>query len=192
MVVDTAQRFASTWLYICVVEREQWPSSSWIVRRSAPPSSRCVANACRRRCGCGTRRRSVDVSRRRPRAERKSAFSAPRASCGPRVAQVARDEVRRLLAERDDAVLAALALAHVHALLLEVDVAEVEADRLGGAQPGRVDELDERAVAEPERAVDASNASTSSSTSPSFGASGRRRGRFGARLASGTRSGPSA
>ena len=65
------------------------------MRRSAPPSSRCVANAWRRRCGCGTSRRSVEVSRRRPRAERKSAFSAPRASCGPRLAQVARDEVAR-------------------------------------------------------------------------------------------------
>ena len=28
-----------------------WPSSSWIVRRSAPPSSRWVANECRRVCG---------------------------------------------------------------------------------------------------------------------------------------------
>ena len=27
----------------CVVEIEEWPSSSWIVRRSAPPSSRWVA-----------------------------------------------------------------------------------------------------------------------------------------------------
>ena len=33
-------------------------------------------------------------------------------------------------------------------LLLEVDVTQVEADRLGAAQPGGVDELDERAVPE--------------------------------------------
>ena len=71
----------------------------------------------------------------------------------PRPAQVARDPERRLLAERYDAVLRALAGADVDELLLEVDVAEVEPDRLGGAQAGRVDEFDERAVAEGERAV---------------------------------------
>ncbi len=82
-VVDAAEALArrrgcrSAWS-----RARQWPSSSWIVRRSAPPSSRCVANAWRRRCGCGTRRRSVEVSSRRPRAERNSAFSAPRASSG--------------------------------------------------------------------------------------------------------------
>ena len=75
--------------------------------------------------------------------------------------------------------LRAFALAHVHELLLEVDVAQVEADRLRAAQARRVDELDERAVAEPERAV-AVEVATSSSTSSSFGESGRRRGLFGA------------
>ena len=72
---------------------------------------------------------------------------------GPRVAQVAAEPVRRLLAERHDALLAALAAADVHELLLEVDVAEVEADRLGAAEPGGVDELDERAVPQRDRAV---------------------------------------
>ena len=43
----------------------------------------------------------------------------------PPVAQVERDDVRRLLAERYHALLAALP-ADVHVLLLEVDVAEVE------------------------------------------------------------------
>src|SRR5947209_967955 len=76
------RRRASTCEYTWVVERELCPSSSWIVRRSAPPSSRCVANAWRSRCGCGTRRRSVLVSSRLPCAERKRAFSAPRASSG--------------------------------------------------------------------------------------------------------------
>ena len=55
-----------------------------------------------------------------------------------------RDDVRRLLAERDDALLAALP-ADANVLLLEVDVAEVEADRFRASQPGRVDELDESA-----------------------------------------------
>ena len=70
----------------------------------------------------------------------------------PRVAQVARDEVRGLLAERHDALLAALP-ADAHVLLLEVDVAEVEADRLRAPEAGGVDELEEGAVAEAERAV---------------------------------------
>src|SRR3954454_21071770 len=69
------------------------------------------------------------------------------------VAEVTRDEQCRLFAERDDAILAALALSDVHALLLEIDVAEVEADRFGGAQPGRVHELDQCAVPKTERPV---------------------------------------
>ena len=69
-----------------------------------------------------------------------------------RLAQIAGDDVRSLFAERHDPLLAALA-AHAHVLLLEVDVAEVEADRLRAAQAGRVDELDEGAIPEPERVV---------------------------------------
>src|SRR6266542_768411 len=68
----------------------------------------------------------------------------------PRLAQVAREPVRCLLAERHRALLAALA-SDVHLLLLELDVGEVEPDGLGAAQPGRVDELDERAVPERQR-----------------------------------------
>ena len=93
------------------------------------------------------------VSSRRPRAERKNALFAPARELGPRFAEVAGEPVLRLLAERHDAVLAALAVADVDELLLEVDVAEVETDRLGAAQAGGVDELDERAVAERDRAV---------------------------------------
>ena len=48
---------------------------------------------------------------------------------GARVLQVPRDAVRGLLAERNDAFLSTFA-ADSHVLLLEVDVAEVEADRL--------------------------------------------------------------
>ena len=98
--------------------------------------------------GWGTSRRSVEVSRRRPRAERNERVLGAAGELRARVAQVARDERGRLLAERDDAVLRALAVADVDELLLEVDVAEVEPDRLRAAQPGRVDELDQRAVAE--------------------------------------------
>jgi len=70
-----------------------------------------------------------------------------------RLVEVARNEGRGLLAERDDTVLRALPAADVHQLLLEVDVAEIEADRLGAAQAGRVDELDDRLVSQREGAV---------------------------------------
>src|SRR3984893_4111399 len=71
---------------------------------------------------------------------------------GPGVVEVARYPVRRLLAERDDAILAALTAADVHELLLEVDDSEIEPDRLGAAKTGRVHELDECTVTQRERA----------------------------------------
>ncbi len=66
---------------------------------------------------------------------------------------VPRDETRGLLAERHDSILAAFSESHVDELLLEVDVAEVEPDRLRASEPRRVHELDERLVAERKRAV---------------------------------------
>jgi len=68
---------------------------------------------------------------------------------GSALPQVASQMVCGLLAERENAVLAALAV-NVHDLALEVDVAEVEHHGLGAAQPGRVEELEERAVAQRE------------------------------------------
>src|SRR5438105_3122267 len=70
----------------------------------------------------------------------------------PRLAQVTREPRGRLLAERDDALLAAFA-PDSHELLLEVDVGEVEVDGLAASEPCGVDELDERPVPERERAV---------------------------------------
>src|SRR2546421_11855524 len=58
--------------------------------------------------------------------------------------------MRRLLAEWNDAFLAALAL-HPHELLLEVDVGEIDVDRLLRAKPRGVHELDQRAVSDRER-----------------------------------------
>ena len=78
--------------------------------------------------------------------------SRPAGELRPGVSEVAGEVVRGLLAERDDPLLAALA-AHAHLLLLEVDVGQVEPDRLGAPQPRRVDELDERAVAQAEGPV---------------------------------------
>ena len=95
---------------------------------------------------------------------------------------------RRLLAERDDALLAALA-AHVHDLAVEVDVAEVERDGLGAAEPGRVEELEERAVAERERRVALDDLEDLLDLGR-LGASGSRRDRLGESCASGTAAGP--
>src|SRR5262249_56463866 len=67
-----------------------------------------------------------------------------------RIVQVTRDAERGFLAERDDALLAALP-EHADLFLLEVDVAEVESDRLVAAQSRGVHELDERAVPDRQR-----------------------------------------
>src|SRR5262249_17638281 len=63
---------------------------------------------------------------------------------------IARDAERGLLAERDDALLAALPQ-HAYLLLLEVDVAEIQAHCLVTTQAGRVHQLDERLVSDRER-----------------------------------------
>ena len=70
------------------------------------------------------------------------------------IAEVTGEPGCGLLAERDDSLLAALA-ADSHELLLEVDVGEVEVDRLPAPEPGGVHELHERAVPERERRVPA-------------------------------------
>src|SRR5439155_9416352 len=67
-----------------------------------------------------------------------------------RVAEVPGEPDGGLLAERHDALLAALST-HPDVLLLEVDVRQVEADGFAAAQARRVDELGERAVAQCQR-----------------------------------------
>src|SRR5258706_5447430 len=46
------RRFMDTRRYLAVVRISAWPSRTWMVRRSAPASSMCVAQAWRKRCGC--------------------------------------------------------------------------------------------------------------------------------------------
>ena len=59
-------------------ERSAWPSISWTLRRSAPPSSRCVANEWRSRCGCTRPGSSPAFSARRRRIRNAPArVSAP-------------------------------------------------------------------------------------------------------------------
>jgi hypothetical protein len=68
------------------------------------------------------------------------------------IPEVAREPVTGFLAERDDTLLAAFT-EDVHSLLVEVHVGEIELDGFPAAQPGRVDELGKRAVAEGNRAL---------------------------------------
>ena len=92
------------------------------------------------------------MSSRRPRVETKKASSAPLTSCGrPRRG---RDAAGTAASSPSGTTRSLLALAaDADGLLLEVDVDEVEVDRLAAAQAGRVDELEQRAVAERERIV---------------------------------------
>ena len=113
------------------VRGEGMPQPVWM--RDEPPQGRSVEPASTRR-------------------EEERVLGASR-ELRSRLAHVARDEARRLFAERHDAVLAALAESNVHQFLLEVDVAQVETDGLGAAQACGVDELDECLVSERERPV---------------------------------------
>jgi hypothetical protein len=69
-----------------------------------------------------------------------------------RVLQIEPNAVGRLFAERDDPLLVPFA-PDANGLLFEVDVSEVEVDRLAAAQAGRVDELEQGAVSQGERFV---------------------------------------
>src|SRR5687768_15026942 len=68
----------------------------------------------------------------------------------PRLVQVAGEPVRRLLAQRNHALLAAFA-SHMDLLPLEIDVRQVQIDRLPATEAGRVHELHEGAVAQTQR-----------------------------------------
>src|SRR5215470_19393235 len=72
---------------------------------------------------------------------------------GARLAEVAGEPDCRLLTERHDPLLAALAAADMDELLLEVDVPEIETHSFRATQPGRVHELHERSVPERDRSV---------------------------------------
>ena len=65
----------------------------------------------------------------------------------PAADEVAPQRLDRLAPDRDDPLLAALA-EHADDALVEVDAVLLEARRLGDAQAGAVEQLDERAVAE--------------------------------------------
>src|SRR3989338_9115598 len=103
-----------------------WPSIAWTERRTAPPSRRGLAKE--RRSTGGVRRRRT-----------------PAAGAAP-LGEPARGPRGGLAARRDEAMLASLARAHDVAGL-ELDVVQAEADALGGTHPGRVEQLEDGAVA---------------------------------------------
>ena len=94
------------------------------------------------------------VGRREPPAglgeEQRRLVRGRVASAAARALQVAADARAARLAGGHEARLAALAL-DAHLLGVEVDRADVEVDELLGAQPARVGELEQRAVAQLER-----------------------------------------
>ena len=65
----------------------------------------------------------------------------------PAAREVAAERLGGVPADRDDALLAALA-DHADEPVVEVDARLVEPDRLGDAQAGAVEQLDERLVAQ--------------------------------------------
>ena len=134
-----------------------------MARKSAPPSSRCVANECRRGCGWTApcwlawraqtfrRRRTSDVERRRPDFESSSARSSSvLARAGRAALEVARDRTQRRLAGWNDSRLAPFAL-HPHRFGIEVDRLKVQVHELLRAQPAGVGQFEHRAVAHLQR-----------------------------------------
>ncbi len=71
----------------------------------------------------------------------------PPVEVGPAAGQIPAHRVGGVAADRHDALLAALA-GHPHEPVVEVDAALFEPDRLRDAQPGAVQQLDERLVAQ--------------------------------------------
>ncbi len=163
-----------------------------MLRRSAPPSSRCVAKLWRSACGeapsptptrdvhVRSRRRTSLVPSGRPVLLRNSASSSPssafradrrrgarerrpRPFCkSVRPARRRPDRGQRRLADGHEARLAPLAL-HPQLLAVVVDVGAAQRDELLGAQPARVGELEHRAVAQLQRPRRRSQGSPSSS-----------------------------
>ena len=68
----------------------------------------------------------------------------------PALGEVALDPVRGVAAERHDAILAALALAHPDGAERAVEIGHVEPRQLGAAQAGGVERFEDRAVAHAE------------------------------------------
>ncbi len=135
-----------------------------MLRRSAPPSSRCVAKLWRARAGRIRRRhpaRSVHflslrltslVPRGRPLFDRNRASSVTEATSAGRARSQYAPRLRAPARRRAEARLAPLAL-DPQLLGVVFHVARLQRDELLGSQPARVGELEHRAIAQLERAA---------------------------------------
>ena len=85
------------------------------------------------------------MSSGRPRLERNSAVDGRAREDRTGVREIAPHEMRRLVSEWDDALLAALP-PDVETLLLEVEIGELEPHDLGAPQAAGVRELEDRTV----------------------------------------------
>ena len=121
-------------------------------RRSAPASSRCVANECRSACGWrlstparrparSTSRRTVRSEYPRPPGVEEQRPLEPRRRGEPRA-----HGLHRRRAHRDPAVLPSLAPSDPDEVLVEVEVGPVERAQLAHPQPGAVQDLEDRAI----------------------------------------------
>ena len=145
-------------MYRCVVATLACPRSSCTARMSAPPSSRCVANECRRVCGvtrrpgrnapvsfhkrtdiAGTERPSLPVEE-----QGRGALGRHRRG-GPRGIRPPPPRRRRPTAAPRAPSIPCPALGRARG---EVDIDRRQARRLADADPGAVQQLEDRAVAQ--------------------------------------------
>ena len=140
------------------------PSIIWMARRSAPRSSRCVANEWR--STRGLRPRAVPAGAavlfenfpESDAAERSAARVHEQTRRGPAFeqrlappsARILRHPRRRLAANRHQPFLAALADAR-RVLLVQVEVRHANRDQPRDPHAGGVEQLDHRAIAKPQR-----------------------------------------
>ena len=141
------------------------PSNSWTIRRSAPPSSRCVANEWRRVCGLtrsaspAVRAAALTAAHACCRASRPPAVAEEHRAAAdrldvaegqqprPRAVGPAREPVEGDVADRHEPLLVALA-DDPHEPAVDREVLGVEAQRLADPQPGRVEQLQQGPVAQ--------------------------------------------
>src|SRR5712692_6983837 len=160
-IVVVATRVSSA-----VVSSLAWPSSTWMTRMSVSCSSRCVAKLCRSVCGDTrflipaasaaawtavelTGRERLDrVAARKQPAPRQQYAAAP--AFHPPITQ----QLKQLQRQHGVAVFASFALLNPQQHALGVDIADLERDHLGDAQPGAVGGSECRLVLGPGRRLE--------------------------------------
>ena len=137
-----------------------WPSNSWITRKSAPCSSRCVAKLCRSMCGVmlratpARRTRFLMRSHKRHRRERRAALRQKnirrrfrRDEFGPPGFEVTIQRFHRFSPDRHDALLVALA-DDVDEPGVEMKLFQPQIFQFGQPQAGGVGQFQNRLVAQ--------------------------------------------